>query len=157
MRRITLWLLSTLAAVVLLFSYRTSLGATATTPAVAGGTGGGTNTGGGTGANTGTGTGTDTGTASGTTYQGSVAATRWGDVQVSITVAGGKITAVTVPVYPNSNGKDKQINARALPTLVRETLAAQSAKIDTVSGATVTSNGYIESLQAALDAAHLGA
>jgi uncharacterized protein with FMN-binding domain len=58
-------------------------------------------------------------------------------------------------VYPNGNGRDREINARALPVLTQETIAAQSAAIDTVSGATVTSNGYKESLQAALDAAHL--
>ncbi|GAA2393599.1 FMN-binding protein [Dactylosporangium salmoneum] len=144
MRRITLWLLSTLAAVVLLFSYRTSLGAA--TPAS--GTAAATGTGGGT-------TSTTTTSGGGSTYQGSVASTRWGDVQVTITVADGKITAVSVPVYPNGNGKDRQINARALPVLTQETIDAQSARIDTVSGATVTSDGYIESLQAALDAAHL--
>ncbi|WP_426502120.1 FMN-binding protein [Dactylosporangium sp. McL0621] len=134
MRRIVLWLLSTLAAVVLLFSYRTGLGAAmpaSTTPAAGAGDGGGT------------------------AYKGSVAATRWGDVQVVITVAAGKITAVSVPVYPDNNNRDVQINKRALPILVRETIAAQNARIDTVSGATVTSDGYIESLQAALDAAHL--
>ncbi|MDG6105658.1 FMN-binding protein [Dactylosporangium aurantiacum] len=163
MRRITLWLLSTVAAVVLLFSYRTSLGDAAPSTAAAqgagdtGGSGGtvdgsGGTTGGGNGGGSGTG-GSDT--SGGTTYDGSVAATRWGDVQVRITVSGGKITAVTVPVYPTANGKDRQINARALPVLIQETLAAQSADIDTVSGATVTSDGYRESLQAALDAAHL--
>lgn len=143
MRRITLWLLSTLTAVVLLFSYRTSTmgaGSPSTTGAATatGGTGDGGGGGGG-----------------GTTYQGSVAPTRWGDVQVTITVADRRITAVEVPVYPDANGRDRQINARALPILTRETLAAQSADIDTVSGATVTSEGYKESLQAALDAAHL--
>ncbi|MGI5240040.1 FMN-binding protein [Dactylosporangium sp. CA-139066] len=139
MRRITFWLLSTLAALALVFSYRTSLGSTAPAPATtAVGTAGAAGTSG-----------------NGTTYQGSAASTRWGDVQVSITVADGKITAVSVPVYPNENGKDQQINARALPILVQETIAAQNADIDTVSGATVTSNGYKESLQAALDAAHL--
>jgi hypothetical protein len=44
-------------------------------------------------------------------------------VQVSITAADGKITAVSVPIYPNSNGKDQQINARALPILTQETIA----------------------------------
>jgi uncharacterized protein with FMN-binding domain len=142
LRRITVWLFSTLSAIVLLFSYRTSLGQSATpsTAAAAATPAGSTAT---------------TTTDGGTTYKGSVASTRWGDVQVSITVADGKITAVDVPVYPNSNGKDQQINARALPILTQETIAAQSADIDTVSGATVTSDGYIESLQAALDAAHL--
>jgi uncharacterized protein with FMN-binding domain len=76
-------------------------------------------------------------------------------VQVVITVSGGKITAVNVPTYPTANRRDQQINAYALPILQRETMAAQSADIDTVSGATVTSQGYIQSLQAALDAAHL--
>jgi uncharacterized protein with FMN-binding domain len=74
---------------------------------------------------------------------------------VTITVAGGKVTGVQVPTYPDNNGRDREINAYALPILRQETLAAQSAHIDTVSGATVTSDGYIESLQAALDAAHL--
>ncbi len=98
----------------------------------------------------------DSGTSGGgTTYQGSVAQTRWGPVQVAITVVNGKITSVTVPTYPNGNGRDREINADALPVLKQETIAAQSADIDTVSGATVTSDGYKESLQAALDAAHL--
>jgi uncharacterized protein with FMN-binding domain len=135
MRRITLWMLSTVAVLVLLFSYRTSTNSSATaatTAAVATGSGG-----------------------SGTTYTGDTASTRWGDVQVQITVADGKITAVSVPVYPTENGRDQEINASAIPTLVQETLDAQSAKIDTVSGATVTSDGYLESLQSALDAAHL--
>jgi uncharacterized protein with FMN-binding domain len=57
--------------------------------------------------------------------------------------------------YPSGNGKDQQINARALPILVSEALEAQSASIDMVSGATVTSEGYVQSLQAALDAAGL--
>ncbi|MEV4137581.1 FMN-binding protein [Dactylosporangium sp. NPDC049742] len=161
MRRITLWLLSTLAAVVLLFSYRTSLGGTATAApgsgSAAGGSGttsGGGVTSGGSGSGTGSGS-TGTGGTGGTAYNGSVVSTRWGDIQVTITVAGGKITGVTVPVYPDANGKDRQINARALPILNKAVVAAQSADIDTVSGATVTSDGYKESLQAAIDAAHL--
>jgi uncharacterized protein with FMN-binding domain len=84
-----------------------------------------------------------------------VASTHWGDVQVTITVTNGKITDVQVPVYPTENGRDREINSYALPVLRQEVLSAQSANIDTVSGATVTSDGYIESLQAALDAAHL--
>jgi len=95
---------------------------------------------------------TSTGTK---TYTGSTASTRWGDVQVTITVTNGKITDVAVPVYPSGNGKDQEINAYGLPVLRQETLSAQSANIDTVSGATVTSDGYLESLQSALDAAHL--
>jgi uncharacterized protein with FMN-binding domain len=144
MRRITLWLMSTVAAVVLLFSYRTStMGAAGTGTAAAAGS---------TGSSTAVAAGTTTG---GTTYPGSVASTRWGNVQVSITVANGKITGVSVPTYPKGNGRDREINARALPVLTQETISAQSANIDTVSGATVTSDGYKQSLQAALDAAHL--
>jgi uncharacterized protein with FMN-binding domain len=60
-----------------------------------------------------------------------------------------------VPIYPNGNGRDQQINAYALPILRQETLTAQNAHINTVSGATITSDGYLESLQAALDAANL--
>lgn len=155
MRRITMWLMSTVAVVVLLFSYRTSTmgaGAVTTTTgdqpggsavAAAGGSGG--SAGGG---------GTGSGAGGNGTYNGSVAQTRWGPVQVVITVAGGKITAVDVPTYPTANGRDQQINAFAIPILKRETMSAQSAHIDTVSGATVTSRGYIQSLQAAIDAAH---
>jgi uncharacterized protein with FMN-binding domain len=76
-------------------------------------------------------------------------------VQVAITVSAGKITTAAVPIYPNGNGRDREINARALPVLRRETLTAQSADIDAVSGATVTSDGYKQSLQAALDVARL--
>ena len=74
---------------------------------------------------------------------------------MSITVTDGKITAVDVPQYPTGNGKDRQINAYALPILTKETLSAQSADIDMVSGATVTSEGYVQSLQSALDQAGL--
>ena len=70
-------------------------------------------------------------------------------------MTGGRITDVSVLQVPDGNGRDQEINAYALPVLREETLAAQSAHIDTVSGATVTSDGYRESLQAALDAAHL--
>ncbi|MFI1988761.1 FMN-binding protein [Actinoplanes sp. NPDC020271] len=150
MRRITLWMLSTVAVLVLLFSYRTSTNSSgaATTAAVSpvsDDTSGSSTTG----------SSGSSGSSGGKTYTGSTASTRWGDVQVQITVADGKITAVTVPVYPTENGRDQEINAYAIPRLVQETLAAQSAKIDTVSGATVTSDGYLQSLQSALDAAHL--
>jgi uncharacterized protein with FMN-binding domain len=139
MRRITLWLLSTVAAVVLLFTYRTSTmgtGAAASSGPAAGSKSSGS-------------------VAGGSVFAGSVAQTRWGPVQVTITVVGGRIVDVSVPTYPNGNGRDREINAYALPELTKATLDAQSADIDSVSGATVTSEGYKESLQAALDAAHL--
>jgi len=85
---------------------------------------------------------------------GSVAQTRWGPVQVQITIAGGRIANVVVLQQPNGNRRDVEINSYAVPQLNQEVLAAQSANINTVSGATVTSDGYVESLQAALDAAH---
>jgi uncharacterized protein with FMN-binding domain len=159
MRRITLWLFSTVAAVVLLFSYRTSTGGTAVAtaaapvPATTATTEPAT---GATPAPSSSSAGADPGSEPASkTYEGSVAQTRWGPVQVAITVANGKVTEVSVPVYPNGNGRDQEINAYALPILQQETISAQSADIDTVSGATVTTDGYKESLQAALDAAHL--
>jgi uncharacterized protein with FMN-binding domain len=141
--RIVTWLLGTVTAVTLLFGYHTSTSGPATTagtvvvaaPAPS--------------------TGTTPATGTGTTFTGTVAQTRWGPVQVAITVADGRITGITVPQYPDGNGKDEQINASALPELTKETLSAQSADIDVVSGATVTSEGYLTSLQSALDQAGL--
>jgi uncharacterized protein with FMN-binding domain len=74
-------------------------------------------------------------------------------VQVQITVAGGKITNVSVPEYPQNDPRDQQINSQAIPMLVSETTDAQSANINMISGATYTSQGYIQSLQSALDQA----
>jgi uncharacterized protein with FMN-binding domain len=99
------------------------------------------------------GTGTS-GSVSGT-FDGTAAQTRFGPVQVRIIVSSGKITDVQALQVPNGNHHDAAINGHALPILREETLAAQSADIDTVSGATITSDGYRESLQAAIDAAHL--
>ena len=94
--------------------------------------------------------------ASGTkTYTGDAAQTRWGTVQVRITVQAGKITKSEAVRYPDANGHDQEINSYALPILAQEAVAAQSASIEAVSGATVTSGGYVESLQSALNAAHL--
>ncbi|WP_248961646.1 FMN-binding protein [Sphaerisporangium perillae] len=86
---------------------------------------------------------------------GGAADTRWGPVQVAIVLSGGKVTDVQVLQAPNSNHRDIEINDRALPILTQEALAAQSAQIDTVSGATYTSEGYVQSLQSALDKAGL--
>jgi uncharacterized protein with FMN-binding domain len=89
------------------------------------------------------------------TFTGEVADTRWGPVQVRITVQGGKITASEAVQHPQESRRDVQINDYALPILGRETVEGQSASIDTVSGATVTSDGYVKSLQSAIDQAHL--
>ena len=158
MKRIVLWLLSTVSGVVLLFGYHTSTsGPSATAQAPVGGslspssasssTSGSGGSSGGPG-----GTGGGTAQPSGTTVTGGVAQTRWGPVQVQVTTDGsGTITDVQVLEYPHGNGLDQQINAYALPQLIQETLDAQSANIDMVSGATVTSEGYLQSLQSALD------
>lgn len=86
---------------------------------------------------------------------GNTVQTRWGPVQVRVTIKNGKITDVTAVQYPQDNPRDQQINSYALPQLRSEALAAQSASIDTVSGATYTSEGYQQSLQSALDSAGL--
>jgi uncharacterized protein with FMN-binding domain len=70
-------------------------------------------------------------------------------------VSAGRITAVEAVQYPNGNGRDQEINSYALPLLARAAVAAQTADIDLVSGATVTSDGYVQSLQSAIDKAHL--
>ena len=159
MKRIVLWFMSTLTVVTLLFGYHTSTSsesATGTTSVLVAPTDPGSTTSG-TQDGTTSGTTTDgsTGSASAVTVTGSSADTRWGPVQVQVTVENGTITDVTVVDYPTENGKDRAINARAIPILVQETLTAQSDAIDMVSGATVTSEGYVESLQAALDQAGL--
>lgn len=87
------------------------------------------------------------------TWTGQAANTRYGPVQVRITVSGGTITDVQVPQYPSESGRDQQINSRALPILVQQTVTTQSAQVDMVSGATYTSTGYGTSLQSALDQA----
>ncbi|WP_026537873.1 FMN-binding protein [Arthrobacter sp. 9MFCol3.1] len=89
------------------------------------------------------------------TYAGSVVQTRFGSVQVQITVQAGKITDVTALQLTDAERKSVQISNRAAPLLRTEVLAAQSADVQTISGATVTSDAYLNSLQAALDAANL--
>ncbi|MBY8344234.1 FMN-binding protein [Streptomyces spinosirectus] len=87
------------------------------------------------------------------TTTGDTVQTRWGPVQVRITVKNGRLTEVTAVTYPTENPRDQEINSFALPRLRSEALQAQSADIDTVSGATYTSDGYRQSLQSALDSA----
>ncbi len=84
---------------------------------------------------------------------GNVANTAYGPVQVQVVVSGGtsKIVRVNILEQPSSTAHDLQIGEFAFPKLIAETLAAQSAKIDSVSGATYTSGGYIKSLQSAID------
>lgn len=87
------------------------------------------------------------------TYTGAAASTRWGDVQVSVTISGGAITEVTALQLTNADGKSVQISNRAAPILRDEVLAAQSASVSTVSGGTYTSLAYLSSVQSALDQA----
>jgi uncharacterized protein with FMN-binding domain len=87
------------------------------------------------------------------TVAGTVANTEHGPMQVQLTLAGTKITKVTLLQRTNDGAESDQIDATAIPKLTSETLAAQSAEIDAVSGATYTSSGYIQSLQSALDKA----
>jgi uncharacterized protein with FMN-binding domain len=87
------------------------------------------------------------------TFTGAVASTDFGPMQVRVTLAGMKITKVTVIQRTNDGTESDAIDANAIPKLTSETLAAQSARIDAVSGATYTSSGYIKSLQSALDQA----
>jgi len=86
------------------------------------------------------------------TVTGSVAQTQYGPVQVRITVAGGKITKAEAVQAPKGGTSDQK-TALSVPKLNQEAVAAGSADIDSVSGATYTSNGYKESLQSALDQA----
>lgn len=88
-------------------------------------------------------------------YTGSTYSTRFGNVQVKVTISGGKITDVTPLQLTNSDGRSVQISNRAAPILRQEVLAAQSAKVSNVSGATYTTQGYLSSLQSALSQAGL--
>lgn len=169
MKKIVYGILATLSGLVLLFSFRTSLGEAVPTdvqpaqaaPSVA------------TPHSAATGSASTTPTASASasaspsgaapaatsgltdgTFTGSATNTRYGPVQVQITVTGGKIVDVQAVEYPTDNSRDRQINERAIPQLVSETLNAQSADIHFVSGATYTSQGYLDSLQSAIDQAN---
>jgi uncharacterized protein with FMN-binding domain len=129
MRRVTFAILSTVAALVLLLSFKTrSSATTATSSSTAG----------------------SSSNAASTTVTGSAIDTRYGPVQVRIAVVSGKVTAVTAITYSQSNPRDQQINSSAIPQLNAEATTAKNAQIDTVSGATYTSAGYISSLQSAL-------
>jgi uncharacterized protein with FMN-binding domain len=103
----------------------------------------------------------ESGTTGGTSRAGSqtlagpVVSTRWGPVQVEITVDGGRLTDVAALQLPDGDRRSANISTRVEPTLRTQALAAQSASIDGVSGATYTTIAYARSLQAALDAAGL--
>jgi uncharacterized protein with FMN-binding domain len=157
-RRVILAVASTVTGLVLLLGFKTqsavhasvtpaaiapgsATGSTTTTPSAAPSTGS---------SSTGSSSGS-TGSTASKTVTGSSVDTRWGPVQVRITVVNGKITSAQAVDYPQNNPRDQEINAVAIPQLQQETISAGSASIDMVSGATYTSQGYIQSLQSALD------
>ncbi|MEA5455676.1 FMN-binding protein [Sinomonas sp. JGH33] len=122
-----------------------------------GGSGAGTSGAGSTSGSAGSASGSQGSSSSGSlkngTFTGAAEETRFGEVQVQIVVAGGKITDVKALHLTDAERRSQMISAYAAPTLRSEVLQAQSANVDTVSGATVTSDAYLSSLQAALDAA----
>lgn len=140
MRRIALWALVTVAVLVLLFSYHTSTSSrfapsqvavaarepVDTTPAAM-----------------------DSGS-----FDGDAIVTRFGVVQVRITVQDGRMTSVEALQVPNRDRHDYLINERAVPVLNAEAVRTQSADVDLVSGATLTTHAYAQSLQSAIDKAN---
>ncbi|MEU4247675.1 FMN-binding protein [Amycolatopsis sp. NPDC026612] len=142
MKRVLFAFAGTVTGLVLLLSFKThpTTTAAATPPAAVSGSG--------------TASGTSSATSSGT-VDGDAADTRFGPVQVRITVENGKLTSVTAVEYPTGNPRDQEINSYAVPVLDQEAAQAGTADIDTVSGATYTSDGYVRSLQSALDKAGL--
>ncbi|MEE1751093.1 FMN-binding protein, partial [Streptomyces sp. SP18CS02] len=104
------------------------------------------------GADSGAGSGAAPGSGGGAprTVLGKVASTQYGDVQVSVTVSGGRITAADAVKAPDADANSRKIASDAVPKLNQAAVTAQSARIDAVSGATYTSQGYITSLQSAL-------
>ena len=151
MKRVVLAIVSTVASLVLLLSFKTHSTSALTTPPAAVASTGTSSTG-----TSSTGT-SSTGTSSSPTktYTGTAADTRYGPVQVRITVKSGKVTNVVAISYPTSDPRDAQINAYAIPALNSEATSAGSANISMISGATYTSEGYVRSLQSALNEAGL--
>lgn len=88
-------------------------------------------------------------------FDGPAVQTQYGTVQVRVTVQGTRIINVSFLQLTSQDGRSADINSQAAPLLVQETLSAQSSNIDTISGATYTSEGYLQSLQNALDQAGL--
>ena len=87
------------------------------------------------------------------TYTGSVADAYYGNVQVAATIAGGKITGVTFLQYPSDHSDSVMINQQAMPDLQQEAVQSQVASVPIISGATFTSEAFVQSLAAALNRA----
>jgi uncharacterized protein with FMN-binding domain len=162
MKRAALAIAGTVAALVLLLSFKTHTQAAPTSPPAASApsaSGGGSGSSGSAGSSTTSGSSrkgsSSSSSSAAKTYTGDAADTRYGPVQVRITVRNGKVTKVEAVEYPTQDPRDAQINSYAIPALDQEALAAGNAHIDMVSGATYTSEGYLSSLQSALDKAGL--
>jgi uncharacterized protein with FMN-binding domain len=165
MKRVALAIVSTIAGLVMLLSFKShALGVTASPPAAVSPTtagagssnsGGAGNSSGGTTASKSAGSASSASKAANraATYTGRAVNTVYGPVEVKITVKDGKVTAATAVEYPNQDPRDAQINYYAIPILNHEAAQASSANISHVSGATYTSGGYIASLQSALNKA----
>ena len=181
MRRVVLALGGTVAGLVMLLSFRSHMASTASAGVTAGSGGTGTSPGSSSGAGSGSAAGSGSsavllaparrppaarrpprpaasapvsaGSGTGTAVTGDAIATPYGPTQVQVTLNAGKIVKVTVLQHTDDGINSQMIDGHALPLLNNETLTAQSAKINAVSGASYTSAGYIKSLQSALDKA----
>lgn len=87
------------------------------------------------------------------TYVGSVADAYYGNVQVSVTISGGRISKVKFLQYPNTHSTSVYINQQVMPYLQQEAIQAQSSNVQMITGATFTSQAFVQSLQAALNKA----
>ncbi|MDX6386349.1 MAG: hypothetical protein QOD85_151 [Gaiellaceae bacterium] len=152
MRRVILAVASTLAGLILLLSFKTHSTTALTTPPTVVSAPSTTTTTTAAAASRRSTSSSSGGTTPATTktVAGDVSATRYGPVQVQVTVKNGKVTAVTATQYPSGDSRSQQINAYAIPVLNQEALQAKSANVHMISGATYTSDGYIASLQSAL-------
>jgi len=86
-------------------------------------------------------------------YLGDVANTSWGDIQVQVVIDANRIASVSAVQYPQDRPLSTQINRFAMPMLEQEAVQMQSAEVELVTGATVSSEGFIESLNSALSQA----
>ena len=128
--------------------------ATAVTPAAtSSGTGTGSSSSDSSSSSGSTSTSTSTASLKDGTYTGTSEQTRFGNVQVEVVISGGKITDVKALHLTDAEGRSVQISNYAAPILRKEVLASQSAKVSNVGGATYTTDGYLSSLQSALDQA----
>lgn len=150
MRRIVVALMGTVSGLALLFSFQSSLEQSA----LAGDEVTDTGTGEATGPQAEPAASPASADPAAASFTGQLIESERGPVQVQISVLDGKIVTAEAVVYPNESKKDRKLNAKALPILNAATVKAQNANLDAVSGATVTSEAYMQSLQSAIDASH---